>query len=104
MKGGNLLYEYFSGKLKNKDRGHKYSNNVHQPHHHTLLCKSKLVEQVVHKIFSTITSCKYSKEHVHKLCVDKICYDKIDLDNMSQLEYLTYQNKLAHDILFMIRM
>lgn len=81
-----------------------YPKHVHQPHHHTLLCKSKLVEQVVQKIFSTITSCKYSKEHVHKLCVDKICYDKIDLDNMSQLEYLTYQNKLVHDILFMICM
>lgn len=88
-------------KLQNK---FMYSNNVHQPHHHTLLYKSKLVEQVIHKIFSTITSCKYSKEYVHKLCVDKICYDKIDLNNMSQLEYLTYQNKLVHGILFMIRM
>ena len=101
---GKLFYEYLTGKLNNNRKSHKYSNNSYQRHHHTLLYKSKLVNQVVHNVFSTIPSCKYSRDHVHRLCVDKMCHDKTDLDNMSQVEYLTYQNKLAHDILFMIRM
>lgn len=122
-----LLYQYFTNQLKpNKCSTKQWtpdkmfakvfsksneihsntrsSNHVEKPFHHTLLYKDKLVEQVTNKVFSSLTSCKYTRRHVHNLCKDKISYDKINITDMSQLEYLSYQNKLVHDILFMIRM